>query len=568
LTSVRFIKGPSLIFDMAGDKKKTILKHALINAASFGGKASPGSVIGKVIAELPEAKKDMAALGKEVVKVVNEVNSWSISKQKTELEKYGPIEKPKKEEKKELPPLEGKTAKVVMRMAPNPNGPMHIGHCRMAVLNDEYAKKYKGKLMLRFDDTDPKNPNKIPMKEAYGWFEEDLKWLGVKYQKMFRASEHIDNYYKFFRTMLTSGYAYVCTCGQEEWSEMVRVGRGTCPCRDNSTTENLARWEKMLIGEYREGQAVGRIKTPQDIADPAVLDWVAFRIVDNPQHPFATDTHVWPMLDFASAIDDKEFGVTHILRGKDLMISEARQRILYQHMGWTYPHTIVYGKFVTTDEMVISKSKVVEGMRHGLYKGWDDPRLVFIKALRRRGIQPGAIRNYILGLGISESETTVDLNILYTMNREIIDKQANRYFFVSEPMEITLDKIPVKTVKAPIYPGKKTFRSIPVSKKIYIEKTDFIANRGKEVRLMHMANFMLDSTAKYTGMPVKDVPKIHWVGQKNIKVKIVTQQAKEVEGIAEPDIVKAKVGDMVQFERISFARCDSVKPFVFYLAHK
>jgi len=553
---------------MVTDTRKLILKHALVNAAAFGGKATPGSVIGKIIAELPDAKKDMAALGKLVVSIVNEVNSWNASKQKAELDKYGKIEKPKKEEKKGMPELEGKTAKVVMRMAPNPNGPMHIGHCRMAVLNDEFVKKYKGKLMLRFDDTDPKNPNKIPMKEAYAWFEEDLKWLGVKYDKVFRASEHLDSYYKLFRALLEANYAYVCTCGQEEWSETVRMGRGTCPCRDNSTAENVSRWDKMLIGEFKEGQAVGRIKTPQDIADPAVLDWVAFRIVDNPQHPFEPDTHVWPMLDFASAIDDKEFKVTHILRGKDLMISEARQKILYGHMGWTYPHTIVYGKFVTTDEMVISKSKILEGMRHGLYKGWDDPRLMLLRALRKRGIQADAIRNYILSLGINESETTVDLNILYTMNREIIDKKANRYFFVSDPVEITLDKVPAKTVKAPVYPGKKKFRSIPVSKKIYIEKTDFIANKGKEVRLMHMANFILDNTAKFTGKPLKDIPKIHWVGSKNVKVKIVTQQAKEVEGLAEPDIAKAKVDDMVQFERISFARCDSTKPLVFYLAHK
>ncbi len=554
---------------MPVDIRKAVLKHALLNAAAFNGKASPGSVIGKVIAELPDAKKDMAALGKLVVSVVNEVNSWPASRQKAELAKLGPIREHKKEEKKGLPELEGaKQGKVVMRMAPNPNGPLHIGHCRMVMLNDEYVKKYKGKLILRFDDTDPKNPNKVPMKEAYAWIQEDLKWLGVKYHKMFRASEHIENYYKHFKEILEKGFAYVCTCGQEEWSEMVRVGRGTCPCRDNSKEKNLELWEKMLIGELKEGQAVGRTRTPQDIADPAVLDWVAFRIVDQPQHPLGHDVHVWPMLDFASAIDDREFGITHILRGKDLAVCEARQRILYQHMGWTYPHTIVYGKFVTTEDMILSKSKVVEGMRNGLYTGWDDPRLVFIRALKRRGIQAQAIRKYILDLGISESETTVDLNILYTANREIIDKKANRYFFLAEPVEIELDKVPVKTVKAPVYPGRKTYRSIPVSKRVFIEKTDFMANRGKEVRLMHMANFILDSKAKYTGMPVKDTPKIHWVGEKNVGVKVVTQTAKVVNGIAEPDIVKAKIDDMVQFERISFARCDSTRPLLFYLAHK
>ncbi|MFH0830362.1 MAG: glutamate--tRNA ligase [Candidatus Aenigmatarchaeota archaeon] len=549
--------------------RKIVLKHAIINAADFNGKASAGSVIGKVIAEEPEAKKDMAALGKLVVAIVKDVNGWSASKQKDELAKFGKIAKPKKEEKKGLPELENaKSGKVIMRMAPNPTAPMHIGHCRMVILNDEYVRKYKGKLILRFDDTDPKNPNKVPMKEAYAWMEEGLKWLGVKYSKVIRASSRIETYYKYFKEILGKGFAYVCTCGQEEWSEMVRVGRGTCPCRDNSKEKNLELWEKMQIGELKEGQAVGRIKTPQDIADPAVLDWVAFRIVDNPQHPFEPDVHVWPMLDFASAIDDKEFGITHILRGKDLMISEARQRILYQHMGWDYPHTTVYGKLLSTEDMVISKSKALEGMRKGIYSGWDDPRLVFLPALKRRGIQPQAIRSYMLALGLNTSETTLDLNILYTMNRELIDSKANRYFFLAEPVEIELDQIPVKMVKAPVYPGKKTYRSIPVSKKMFIEKTDFIANRGKEVRLMHMANFILDSTAKFTGMPVKDTPKLHWVGQKNVPVEIVTQLGKKVRGIAEPDIIKAKVDDMVQFERISFARCDSVKPHVFYLAHK
>ena len=551
------------------DLEKIILKHALINAVSFGGKASAGAVIGKVIAEKPELKRDVTALSKEIVKVVKRVNAWSLSKQKSELKKFGPIEKPKKKERRELPELKGaKIGKVVMRMAPNPNGPAHIGHARMAILNDEYVKKYKGKLILRFDDTDPKNPKKIPMKEAYGWFEEDLKWLGVRYKKVFRASERLERYYKYFEDFLKKGIAYVCTCDQAEWSKMVRIERQACPCRERAVEENLERWKKMLIGEFREGQAVGRIKTPLNLRDPAVLDWVAFRIVDKPIHPFKKDANVWPMLDFASAIDDREFGITHILRGKDLVISEARQRILYDKLGWKYPETTVYGKFVSTGKIILSKSKVLEGIKKGYYTGWDDPRLFFIRALRRRGIQPQAIRKYILSLGISEAETTVDKNILYTMNREIIDKRANRYFFVADPVEIVLDKLPVKVVKAPVYPGKRTYRKIPVSKKIFIEKIDFVANRGKEVRLMHLANFILDSKSKYTGMPVKDIPKIHWVGQKNVKIKVVREDAKVIEGIAEPDIVKVKVNDMVQFERVSFARCDSTKPFVFYLAHR
>ncbi len=546
---------------------KIILKHALLNAQQYG-KAEMGSVLGKVIAEAPEVKKDIDGLKKQILLTIADVNKMKKEAVEKELKKFGKIEKPK-EQKHELPDLSNvKKGKVVMRMAPNPNGPPHIGHTRMLILNDEYVKRYKGKLILRFDDTDPKNPNKIPMKEAYKWFEEDLKWLGVKYSKVSRASDRLAVYYKYFEQFLKDGLAYVCTCQQEAWSKMVRIERGTCPCRGLDADENVQRWKKMQIGELKEGQAVGRIKTPTDVADPAVLDWVAFRIVDEPEHPFVKDEHVWPMLDFASAIDDHDFGITHIIRGKDLSISEVRQRILYDKLGWKYPETRVYGKFVTTEAMILSKSKIAEGIRNKIYSGWDDPRLATLRAFKKRGIQAQAVRNYIAALGLNEHETTVDLDILYNKNREVIDKKSNRYFFVSEPIEVFLSKVPVRTVKAPTYPGKRTYRKIPVGKKVFVEKIDFIANRGKEVRLMHFANYVLDKNAKFTGKPLKDIPKLHWCPEKNVKVKIVTQSGKEIEGIAEPEISKVKVDQTVQFERISFARCESVKPLVFYLAHR
>jgi len=549
------------------DIKKIILKYSLLNAQQYG-KAELGSVLGKVIAEAPESKKNIESLKKQILSAIADVNKMKKEAIEKEVKKFGKIEKPK-EDKHELPDLPNvKKGKVVMRMAPNPNGPPHIGHARMIILNDEYVKRYKGKLILRFDDTDPKNPNKIPMKEAYKWFEEDLKWMGVKYSKVSRASERLAVYYKYFEQFLKDGLAYICTCQQEEWSKLVRIERGTCPCRGSDPKENLLRWKKIFIGEFKEGQAVGRIKTPQDIADPAVLDWVAFRIVNNPEHPFVKDKHVWPMLDFASAIDDHEFGVTHIIRGKDLAVSEVRQKILYEKLGWEYPETRIYGKFVTTENMVISKSKISEGIRNKVYSGWDDPRLATLRAFKKRGIQPQAIRNYINDLGLNEHETTVDLDILYNKNREVIDKKSNRYFFVTEPIEIFLSKLPMRTVKAPTYPGKRTYRKIPVSKKVFVDKIDFIANRGKEIRLMHFANFVLDKNAKFTGKPLKEIPKLHWCPEKNVKIKIITQNGKTVEGIGEPELSKVKVDQTVQFERISFARCDSVKPLIFYLAHR
>ncbi len=551
------------------DTEQIIRKHALANAVQFCGKAEIGSVIGKAIAEKPELKADMNALKQKVAKTVSEVNALNPEEQKKELEKTG-WQKIEKEQRTGLPPLPGaEKGKVIMRMAPNPNGPFHIGHARMVILNDEYAKMYKGKLILRFDDTDPKNPNKVPMKEAYKWMEEDLEWLGVRYGKVFRASSRLPVYYKHFKNLLETESAYVCTCGQEEWSRLVRNERKECPCKSLSTEENLKRWKDMLSHKLKEGQAVGRIKTDMEkISDPAVIDWVAFRIVDKPEHPFAgkPPKKVWPMLDFASAIDDYEFGITHIVRGKDLAVSEARQKILYGHTGWKYPITRVYGKFMTTEEMILSKSKIAEGIKSGKFSGWDDPRLVMLRAFRKRGILPEAIRNYILGLGFGESETTVDLEILYSENRKLIDKTSNRYFFVAEPVEIGLDKLLTKIVKAPLYPGGKKFRKIPASKKIFIEKQDYAANLGKEARLMHFCNIVVGKKSTVTGTELKNIPKLHWVSKGAVKTKLVMPDGKIISGLAEPSAANVRAGQIVQFERIGFARC--FRKGLFYFAHK
>ena len=180
-----------------------ILAYALENAVLHEGKAQINSVLGKLFLE--GLKKDnIKDIIPNVKRIVDKVNSLDREKQKAEFENFKHLTKERVHEKKEdLPELQGvKPGKVIMRMAPNPNGPLHIGHARMIILNDEYTKRYKGKLILRFDDTDPKNENKKPMKEAYAWAEEDLKWLGVKYNRVEKASKRLKKYYSFFELLL------------------------------------------------------------------------------------------------------------------------------------------------------------------------------------------------------------------------------------------------------------------------------------------------------------------------------------------------------------------------------
>lgn len=541
-----------------------IRKIALLNAISFEGKANPKAVAGKVLGAIPSARKNVPEIMKLVEKICSQINSIKPQEQKKEALKLKiSIEERKApEEKKELPALDGATKeKVIMRMAPNPNGPLHIGHSRMAILNDEYSKMYNGTLILRFDDSDPKNPNKIPMKEAYAWIEEDLKWLGIKYSRVERVSARIPIYYNYLGKIIEKNGAYICTCKQEEWSETARAKRNQCPCRKISVAENKKRWNMMLKGEYHQGEAVARIKTSLSESNPAIIDWVAFRIIDEPEHPLADKSiKVWPMLDFASAIDDFEFKITHIVRGKDLAVSELRQRVLYDYFGWKYPKTQIYGKFVTTEDIVVSKTKINEGIRDGKYTGFDDPQLSTLKALKRRGIQPGAIREYILSLGISESETTVDMNILESMNRKLIDSNAPRYFFVENPMEFKVDA-PTKEFRIRKHPQdpKMGERILKMSGGIYLSKNDVSSEEFTLMGAMLPAKLSAKKVLLLKSASGRRF--IHWLPADDaqaVSAKIKMPDGTTKKGVLERGAISEGTGAVIQLERFGFARLDSI----------
>jgi len=196
-------------------------KYALKNALEHKGKASANSVIAKVIREYPELRDVIKDLMKTASVVVNEVNKLTEDQIMAELQESAPelLEKKVKEEKG-LPELPNVKGKVVMRLAPNPNAPMHLGNTRMVILNDEYVKKYGGTLILKYDDTDPKNWKKRPTKLGYDSIQEDLNWLGVKVGNITYASKRIDRYYEVFEKLLSLGKAYICDCEWEKWKEL------------------------------------------------------------------------------------------------------------------------------------------------------------------------------------------------------------------------------------------------------------------------------------------------------------------------------------------------------------
>lgn len=525
-----------------------IERFVLDNAVRYEGKAEIGSVVGSLIANHPELKAKIKELMPEINKIINQVNSMGLKQQEVKLKELGELVRPEKQEKTDKTPVLKDSKDLVVRFAPNPNGPISLGHCRPGLWNWFLAKKYDGKYILRFDDTDPKT--KVPMKEAYDWFIEDLAWLGVKPDKVVIQSERLEIYYKYAEELIKLGKAYVCTCDVEVKKKLLQKGI-KCDCYDAYQTE---RWQKMFKG-YKEGEAVLRIKTDLKNPNPAVRDWAAFKIVDNNQHPLNKKARVWPLLNFASAIDDHEFKVTHIIRGIDLSISDDRQKYIYRYLGWKYPETMYNGKLLVDGVKSTSMTKAL--IASGKITGWDDPRLGTIRALRRRGFQPEAIVNFIKGVGLTRSDANVSMDSLAAFNKDVIDKTTKRYFFIQKPKKIKIKNAPILDVQVPSHPDNKKLgiREFKTNNEFYVQDK---LEKGKAYRFMHLFNFI---DKKYDSAEYKkelEAKLIHWlpVVDNLVNVDVLMNNGKIVSGLAEHGVNSLKVNDIIQFERFGFCRLD------------
>jgi glutamyl-tRNA synthetase len=511
------------------------------------------SIVGKIIAEKPEYKNFINELVKQTKEIVDDVKKLDIEERKKHLERFS---FDKKESKKEYV-LPNVGNKVVMRFAPNPNGAMSIGHSRQAIWNDFFVKKYNGTFILRFDDTDPKV--KIPEKKYYEWYKEDLEYLGVNINKVVRQSSRLKIYYQHAENLIDMEKAYVCLC-----KDNFKDYKDGCHCRDLSSEEHKKRW-KLMFKEYGEGTAVLRIKTDLYHPNPAIRDWIAFRIVNKPKHPYSKE-RVWPLLNFASAIDDHELEVTHILRGIDLKSSVERQKYIYEYFSWDYPETIYTGKLFFKG--LRSTTEIKELIKEKKINGWEDVRLGTIGTLYRRGIKGEAIRNFILNLGINRSEVKVDLNNLYSFNKEIVDKEANRYFVVFNPKKIKVDGFKSAKVKIPLHPDfpERGVRILNCKNIFYVQDD---LQKDKLYRFMHLFNFLNNTFV--SDKLVKDAKLIHWVPSTgNVNVKVLMDDNTKLFGLGESSLRKVKVDEIVQFERNFFARLDEKKKdkFIFVYSHR
>jgi glutamyl-tRNA synthetase len=546
--------------------KDLILKHALVNAIEHNGKAEVQAVLKKLIAQDANIKTQIKKLIPEISKVVNEINKISVEEQQKKLREFGKLpEKKKVKETHELPDLPGaKKGKVITAFPPEPSKYPHLGHAKAALVNFLFAKKYEGKFILRFEDSNPE----LAKKEYYKIILDGMKWLGIKWDKLDYLSDHLPEYYKITEELLTKNLAYVCTCKQEDIKRK-REAEEVCMHRMQQVDENIRLWKNMK--NMKEGEAIVRLKIDMKHPNTTMRDPAIMRIIDAPHPRTKNEFKLWPVYDFGTALLDIWEGVTHRVRSKEFEIRKELQQYIQKILGAKSPYIIEIGRF--NIEGVPSSGRIIREMiATKQLTGWDDPRLTTLVALKRRGFVPKAITEFLVSTGITKTEAVLTWEPLEAANRKIIDPKANRYFAVLNPEEITIKNLPkIKSVDVPLHPeDKKKTRKISVNEKIFVEKDDFEKYQNNEVGLINLGTVILKKDAKYISSEIKfESQKIQWVPQKNTKIKIVMADGSVKEGIAENNVRKLKVNQLIQLVRIGFCRVDKVdKDIVLYYSHK
>ena len=493
---------------------------------------------------------------------------------------------------KALPPLPNtdKYAMIVTRFAPNPDFVLHLGSIRAIILSHDYARMYKGRFLLRFDDTDPRL--KKSALEYYDLIREDVRWLECQWDAECIASDRIPVYYEHAEKVLKSGDAYICTCTPENFRFNINAGKA-CPDRSKSEEQNLADWAKMLNGGFSEGDAVVRIKTDLSHPNPAVRDWPALRIIDPVKYPHprvGSKYRVWPLFNFGSAVDDHLLGVSHIIRGKEHLTNALRTEFLYRALGWNIQEYVHYGRLKTTD-IKLSKSLMVKEIEEGLVDGYSDPRLPTLAALRRRGYVPSALRKIVYEMGPRPVDATLSWDNVNATNRKKIDKIAHRYSFIANPITITVSGVE-QTYDAhlALHPERKDlpdriFKVVPKNgtANLLISSSDIdLLRKSKVVRLMELFNVEIKSvennsiTAAFHSqdyMRAREVkaPLVNWLPSENNMVgEVVMPDASRTKGPVETNIRQEKVGSIIQMVRFGFGRIDSINPeqVTVYYAHR
>ena len=501
--------------------------------------------------------------------------------------------------------------KVHTRFPPEPNGYLHLGHAKSICLNFGVAKEFNGLCNLRFDDTNPTKEEQ----EYVDSIREDVRWLGGDWQdREFYASNYFEQLYAYAEQLITMGKAYVDDLSAEE----IREYRGTLtepgresPWRNRSAEENLDLFRRMRAGEFADGERVLRAKI--DMASPNLVmrDPTLYRIRHAAHHRTGDTWCIYPMYDYTHCLSDSIEGITHSLCTLEFINNRELYDWVLEMLGAYRPQQIEFARLNVT-YTVLSKRKLIQLVKEGHVRGWDDPRMPTLCGLRRRGVPAEALREFCSRIGMARADSTVEYSMLEFCVREHLNAHAARVMAVLDPVKVVIENYPegqVEEFDMPYHPEDESYgsRKVPFSRELYIERDDFRMEPpkkyhrlapGAEVRLRYAyfitcreailddAGNVIELRCVYDpesrggqspdGRKVKGT--IHWVSAQHAipaEVRLYDQlfaaenpnAAPEgqtflnhinpqsltvVEGLLEPALTGLPVGDKVQFERLGY----------------
>lgn len=545
------------------DLSQEIFAYALQNALEFG-KADVARVLPKLFQHGLD-KKDIKTVMPIITATVKKVNAVSPEERAKIFAGVQELVKKREEKEKDLPDLDlGSMKKIVTRMAPEPSKYPHLGHAMTFLINYLYAQKYKGSCVLRLEDA---NPEKVSQEYVDVILSDIRDYLGIEVKKPVYVSDDMPKFYRYAEKLIKGGHAYICFCTRELMQDLRHTGV-ECQCRQFPIKIQVGRWKDFVKGIYSEGQAVMRLKGNMQSLNHVMRDPALFRRVDAAHFRQGTKYKVWPLYDFYNPIEDSLMGVTLILRSNEFDTRVELQDTLKDLLKLKKQKIIQYGRF-NVEEFTTKGREIRELFQSGELRGWDDPRLITLRALKRRGITREAIYELVKQMGLTKHPVNLQFDMIAAINRKIIDPIADRYAFISEPLELTLPGMTMKRIEVPVHPDypEKT-RAIEINERAYISKKDAELYAGKEIRLLHLCNVKLDKKPTITSYDNKKIPKIQWVSQ-YVRARILMPDGQWLEGIAERAITGLKVGTLLQFERVGFVRYDQLHEDVyeFWFAH-
>ncbi len=443
---------------------------------------------------------------------------------------------------------EGSYDTICTRFPPEPNGYLHIGHAKSILLNYGLAQEYNGKFNLRFDDTNPTKEKE----EFVDSIKEDVAWLGADWEdRLFLASNYFPQMYEAAVKLIQKGKAYVCDLTPEQMREyrgtLTEPGKNS-PYRDRSVEENLQLFREMKEGKYQDGEKVLRAKIDMSSANINMRDPVIYRVAHMTHHNTGDEWCIYPMYDFAHPIEDAIEGVTHSICTLEFEDHRPLYDWVVREVGYEKPpKQIEFAKLYLTN-VVTGKRYIKKLVEDGIVDGWDDPRLVSIAALRRRGFTPESIRMFVQLCGVSKANSSVDYAMLEYCIREDLKMKRPRMMAVLDPVKLVIDNYPEDQVEYfevsnNMENEELGTRMVPFARELYIEREDFMEEPprkyfrlfpGNEVRLMNAYFVKCESYVKdengrvtevhctydpktrsgsgFTGRKVKGT--IHWVAAK------------------------------------------------------